>query len=317
MNTRNKIISMKEAVKEFVKDGDMVYMGGFISHEAFSAAHEIIRQRKKNLTVSKCGGLIMLDQLIGAGCVARAITSYVWNPIPKPAHAFVRALTKKIPHFVQIEEYPIFALTLAYLAGSLDLPYIACKTIMESDFSRYRSFLGEQKLKIEKSPFTGEKVCLIPPLRHDVGFMQVQRSDSHGNAQSWGFRGDSKYGLLSCKKIVICAEEIVEHDVILRDPQRTLIPGFRVDAVVEEPWGAHPSYVMGFYNIDWPYFVHYERVTRTEESFRKFLNEWIYGVMDRKDYLSKIGEKNLARLKVESWAGEPVSYGLVTEREEL
>jgi glutaconate CoA-transferase subunit A len=129
---------------------------------------------------------------------------------------------------------------------------------------------GEQKLKIEKSPFTGEKVCLIPPLKHDVGFLQVQRSDPEGNAQAWGFRGDSKYGLLSCKKIVICTEKIVGHDVILRDPQRTLIPGFRVDAVVKEPWGAHPSYVMGSYNLDWAYFVHYERVTRTEQSFQIF-----------------------------------------------
>jgi glutaconate CoA-transferase subunit A len=317
MKDSNKVMSMAEAVEKFVKDGDVVYIGGFISHDPFAAVHEIIRQRKKNLTISKCGGLITLDQLIGAGCVTRAITSYVWNPIPKPAHAFVRAMTREIPHRLEVEEYPILALTLAYFAGALDLPYVPCKTIMGSDFSRYRSFLGEGKLKIGVSPFTGEKVCLIPPLKHDVGFLQVHRADAQGNAQSWGFLGDSKYGLLSCKRIIICTEEIVDREVILRDPQRTIIPGFRVNAVVEEPWGAHPSYLMGCYDLDWLFLAHYERETRSEQAFKDFMEEWVYGVKDRKEYLQKLGEKKLTGLKVQPWMGEPVSYGFTPKHQEM
>jgi len=317
MKSLNKILSMADAVDRYVKDGDTVYIGGFISHDPFAAVHEIIRQRKRNLTLSKCGGLITLDQLIGAGCASRVITSYIWNPIPKPAHAFVRTLREDNPGRIEIEEYPILALALSYFAGALDLPYVATKTVMGADFSRYRSFLGEGKLKIETSPFTGEKVCLIPPLKHDVGILQVHRADAQGNAQTWGFLGDSKWGLLSCKKIIICAEEIVAQEVVLRDPQRTLIPGFRVDAVVAEPWGSHPSYLMGCYDLDWLYLALYERETRTADAFGKYLDEWVYGLKDRKEYLEKLGTAKLEGLKVEPWAGEPVSYGFTPFHQEL
>ncbi|MBN1615483.1 MAG: CoA transferase subunit A [Deltaproteobacteria bacterium] len=317
MTSQDKIMSMAAAIERYVKDGDTVYIGGFISHDPFAAVHEIIRQKKRNLTLSKCGGLIILDQLIGAGCASKVVTSYIWNPIPRPAHAFIRALREEGPERVQLEEYPILALTLSYFAGALDLPYVATKTIMGADFARYRSFLGEEKLKIETSPFTGEKVCLIPPLKHDVGIIQVHRADMQGNAQTWGFLGDTKWGLLSCKKIIVCAEEIVSEETVLRDPQRTLLPGFRVDAVVAEPWGSHPSYLMGCYDLDWLYLAFYERETRTADAFERYLDDWVYGLKDRGEYIEKLGAEKLAGLKVKSWTGEPVSYGFTPFHQEL
>ncbi|MFH1624409.1 MAG: CoA-transferase [Pseudomonadota bacterium] len=313
---KSKIIPMDRAIKEFLSDGDVVYIGGFIQHQPYAAIHEIIRQRKKGLTVSTCAGLIALDLLIGAGCVDKVITTYIWNPLPKPAHAFRRCIEKGIPHEIQMEEYSILSLTLSYFAGALNLPFIATKTLMGSDFTNYSTFLGENKLRIIESPFNGEKVCLIPPLRHDVGIIQVQRADKEGNAQTWGIMGESKYGINSCSKVIICAEEIVDTEVIKRDPGRTIIPGFKVSAVIEEPWGSHPSYVTGYYDIDWRYFSFYDGATETVERFEGYLAEWVYGVKDRKEYIRKMGRKNLDALRPKSWSGKSVDYGYCDKYQE-
>lgn len=310
MANKEKLTSMADAIDRYVKDGITLYLGGFIQQDPFAAAHEIIRQEKKNLTLSKCASLICVDQLIGAGAVKHLITTFTWNPLPMAAHCFVRAVTQQIPHRMELEEYPLLALDLAYFAGSLDLPYVATKTLLGSGFDWEKNKTGvKNRLKFEQSPFTGERVCLVPPLRHDVGVIQVQRSDPYGNAQAWGMMGEGRFGLQSCEKIIICAEEIVSTDVIMRDPNRTLVPAFRVHAVVEEPWGAHPAPVAGYYDMDWPYHAFYERETRTEESFKNFLKKWVYGVKDRKGYLGLLRSKRLEELRPEPFTSEPVSYG--------
>ena len=313
---KNKKATMEEAVKEFVADGDTVYLGGFIQHEPYAAVHEIIRQKRRGLIVSKCAGMIALDQLIGAGCVDKIISTYIWNPLPKPAHALRRCIEKGIPHEIRMEEYSILSLSLSYFAGALDLPFIATKTLMGSDLMRHSSFFDENKFRIIESPFNGEKVCLLPPLKHDVGIIQVQRADRDGNAQAWGLMGDSKYGINSCSKVIICAEEIVDTEVIKRDPSRTIIPGFKVHAVVEEPWGGHPSYVSGYYDIDWRYFSFYDKATETLDGFENYLDEWVYRVRDRSEYLEKIGKKNLDELKPKPWKSDPIDYGFCGKHQE-
>jgi len=313
MSKEKKLMPLPEAIDRYVTDGDVLYLGGFIQQEPFAAGHEIIRQGKKNLTVSKCAALILVDQLIGAGVVGRLITTFTWNPLPTTAHCFVRAVTKQIPHEVEMEEYSILALNLAYFAGALDLPYVATKTILGSGFDGEQTDSGvRNRLRFETSPFTGERVCLVPPIKHDVGIIQVQRCDPFGNAQAWGMSGEIRYGLQSCDKVIICAEEIVDTDVVMRDPDRTLVPGFRVSAVVEEPWGSHPGPVAGYYDMDWPYHAYYEKETRTEGQFQEFMKKWVYGTRDRKDYLRLLGEERLEALRPEKFESDPVSYGRLT-----
>lgn len=304
-----KLMDMSEAVSRYVKDGDTLHVGGFVHGVPNSAVHEIIRQRKKNLTVSTLGGTLFMDQLIGAGCVDRVITCYIWNNVPLPAHAFRRAVEKGIPKKVEIEEYSLLGMNLSYYAGAVGLPFVATKSMLGTDFVEKRGFLGEKKLKVVDSPFDGQKVCLIPQLRHDVGVLQVQRADKEGNAQMWGFFGGIKYGILSCDRIIISAEEIVESKVIGKDPNRTIVPGYRVSAVVEEPWGAHPEYVQGYYDRDWEFFPHYERLTKTEEGFQQFLQDWVFDVADRREYLKKLGKKRLNMLKAKKYKSGPVNYG--------
>ena len=280
---QNKVLSLAEAIDRFVSDGAVLYLGGFIQQDPFAAVHEIIRQGKKDLTVSKVAGMILVDQLIGAGAVNKLITAFCWNPLPAPAHAFARALTSGSVPKIEIEEYSILGLDLAYFAGALDLPYVAAKTMLGSGFDWAHQKSGaKNSLRFERSPFTGERVCLIPPLKHDVGIIQVQRCDPYGNAQSWGMLGESPYGIQSCERIIVCAEKIVETDVIQRDPNRTLIPGFRVAAVVEEPWGSHPASMAGFYDMDWAYCAYYEQQSRTEALLEAFLRKWVFGVDNRR-----------------------------------
>ncbi|MBW2285157.1 MAG: CoA transferase subunit A, partial [Deltaproteobacteria bacterium] len=303
-------MSMSEAVDRYVHDGQVLYLGGFIQHEPFAAAHEIIRQGRKDLTLSKCAGVTVSDQMIGAAAVKHLITTFTWNPLPTTAQCFVRAMTQGIPHKIELEEYSIFNLMLAYFAGSMDLPYAVSKTAMGSGFDAERTRSGARnRLRFETSPFTGERVCLVPPIKHDVGIIQVQRSDPYGNAQAWGMMGESRYGMQSCDRIIVCAEEIVDTDVIMRDPNRTLVPAFRVSAVVEEPWGGHPQPVAGCYDLDWPYFAYYERQTQTVEGFETFMNKWVYGVADRDEYIRLLGDDRLETLRPKPFSSDSVNYG--------
>jgi len=318
MSTKEKLMSMSEAVSHHVHDGDTVFFGGFIQQNPCAAAHEIIRQGKKNLTLSSAASLTIVDQMIGAGIVKRLITTFTWNVLPGPAHCFIRSLTRGVPHKIELEEYSLLALNLAYFAGSLDLPYVAAKTSLGSGFDWEQSRSGvTNRLKFEKSPFTGERVCLVPPVKHDVGIMQVQRSDPYGNAQAWGMLGESRFGLQSCERIIVCAEEIVSADTILRDPNRTIVPAFRVSAVVEEPWGSHPSPLTGYYDMDWLFFGYYERESRTQESFEEFMKKWVYGVKGRKEYLQLLDAKRLEGLRPEKFMSEPISYGKFTRHFEV
>jgi glutaconate CoA-transferase subunit A len=313
MTTKEKLMPMSDAVDRYVHHGDTLYLGGFIQNEPFAAAHEIIRQGKKGLTVSKCAGVTVTDQMIGAGVVSHLITSFTWNPLPGTAHCFVRAVNQGIPHPIQLEEYPLFALNLAFFAGSMGLPYVATKTLLGSGFDGEKNNSGvRNRLRFEHSPFTGERVCLVPPIKHDVGIIQVQRSDPHGNAQAWGMTGETRYGLQSCDRIIICAEEVAETDVIMRDPNRTLVPAFRVQAVVEEPWGGHPQPLAGCYDMDWTYFAYYEQQTQTEEKFQAFMKKWVFDTKDRKAYLGLLGEERLKGLRPEPSFSDPISYGRLT-----
>jgi len=313
MSGKDKTMSMKEAVARFVKNGDSVYMGGFTQQQPYAAAHEIIRSKISGLTLSTCVGLVLADQMIGAGSIDRLITAFVWNPLPERAHCFSRSISEGIPSRIEIEEYSIFLLNLAYYAGAMGLPYIAAKTALGSSFDTETSPSGaKNRLRFEESPFTGERVCLVPPIVHDVGIIQVQRADQSGNAQAWGILGESRFGMMSCDRIIVCAEEIVSTDVIMRDPNRTILPSFRVSAVVEEPWGAHPSSMAGYYDMDWRYYGYYGRESRSVESFDRYLEKWVRCPSGRQEYVDMLGEERINSLVPETYESDPVSYGRLT-----
>lgn len=293
---QGKLMTAREAVERFVGDGEVVYIGGFGFMQAYALAHEVIRQGKRDLTVVREAGDILVDQLIGAGCVRRVIASHLWNPIgPSSAYCFRRAMEGRDPP-IEMEEMGYGAICMALMAGALDLPFMPTTEHVGTGQFQHRSFLGDRKFQVVESPFSGEKVTVVAPLKPDVGLVHVQRADVEGNSQVIGPLGNLRYGANACRTIVVSAEEIVDKGLVQLSSNLTIVPGFRVAAVVHEPWGAHPSEAFGYYDRDIHFAYGYSQQARTREGFDDFLKEWVNGVADRREYARRLGEERLKGL---------------------
>jgi len=300
---------MKEAIKKFVHNDNLVFLGGFGNGITFSAAQEIIRQKKRNLSICKCSGGILFDQLIGAGVVSQIITSHCWNGTgPQPTWNFKRAIEEGIPQKITYNEQSLFMINMSFFAGYMGLPFMPIRSIVGTSIYDQPKDVGLKAATV-KCPFTGEELCVVPALNPDVGVIQVQRADSEGNAQMWGLIGDTKYGINSCKNIIVAAEEIVDKKVIMESPERTIVSAHKVDAVVHEPWGSHPSYMQGFYYTDLEYRFNYAKETKTLEDWETWLEKWVTRVDDRQEYLKVLGEEKIKKLKAKSIIQGAVDYG--------
>jgi glutaconate CoA-transferase subunit A len=296
---------VKKISNKFVHNDNLVFLGGFGNGITFSAAHEIIRQNKKNLKVCKCGGGILFDQLIGAGVVNQIITSHCWNGTgPQPTWNFKRALEQGFPQKIIYNEQSLFMINMSFFAGYMGVPFMPIRSIVGTSIFDHPKEVGLKAAKM-KCPFTGEEICVVPAINPDVGIIQVQRADSEGNAQLWGIIGDTRYGINACKKIIVAAEEIVDKKVIMESPERTIVSGHKVNAVVHEPWGAHPSNMQGFYYTDLEYRFNYTDETKTLEDWEKWLEKWVTGVNDRQ----VLGDDKIKNLKAKSIIQGAVDYG--------
>jgi glutaconate CoA-transferase subunit A len=247
----------------------------------------------------------MVDQLLAAGCVDKLIFSWAGNPGVGSLHAFRRAVEQQIPHPIAIDEHTHFITAARLMAGASGLPFMPIMTpVLGSDLAKY-----SEVFKTIDCPFTGQKVCLVKAVNPDLAIIHAQRADRQGNTQMWGIVGSNREIAMASQQVIVSVEEIVDSEVIRRDPNRTIIPGFRVDAVVEEPWGAHPSYSQGYYDRDNQYYMDYEGSTRTREEHEKFLEKWVFGVSDRKEYVKLLGVERILNLKTKSYYSFPVDYG--------
>lgn len=308
----SKVMTMREAISEHVHDGDFLFIGGYICRTPFAAIHEIIRQGKKDLTITRSNAADDFDMLIGAGAVKRFIATFLSLGVYGLGRCFRRSLEKGIPHKIEIEEYTNLSLPMMLMAGALGMPFIPVKDMMGSDLLKVKSFLGEGKYKVIESPFDGTPTLLVPALNPDVAIIHVQQADEDGNAQVWGIEGDCKWGANAARKVIVSCERIVSREMIGKDPSRTIVPDFRVAAVVEEPFGAHPGYTPGFYDVDFMFGSIYQQASDSEEGFRSFLDEWVFGVDDRtayiQHYIEKFGYSQFRGLMADFDYGYPVSY---------
>jgi glutaconate CoA-transferase, subunit A len=296
-----------EAISRFVTDGDTIFIGGFGNLYPYALAHEVLRQRKKDLILAKHSPELIGDQLIGAGCVKKLIFSWIGNPGVGSSHCFRRAVEQNVPRQITIEEYTHASITAMLRAGATGIPFMATKTLIGSDLLKLES---SEKVRIMNCPFTGEKTVVVRALEPDVALIHAQRADEEGNIQAWGILSDIRDGAFASKKVVASVEEIVSSEVSRRDPNRTILPNFKVDAVVKEPWGAHPSASQGFYDRDNAFFLEYDKLTRTVDAFMAYLSKWVYSVRNRTEYLSLLGEAKLRSLKPEPRLSSPIDYGL-------
>jgi glutaconate CoA-transferase subunit A len=299
----SKVMTMKEAVGRFVKDGDLLVMEGFTHLIPFAAGHEIIRQRRRDLTLARLTPDLIYDQLIAAGCAKKLIFSWAGNPGVGPLHAFRRAVEQGKPHPLQIEEYTHFGMVLRFMAGASNLPFFPTRNFPGTDLTKVNP-----ALKTIRSPYGDEELWCVPALRPDVTIVHAQRSDDEGNTQIWGLYGVQKEAAFASSRVIVTVEEIVDASVIRADPNRTLIPGRIVSAVVREPFGAHPSFVQGGYDRDNDFYVRWDKISRDEAGLQAYLDEWVYGLPDRAAYVRKM-EARHRELQADRQMCAPVNYG--------
>ena len=293
---------MRDAVAAHVKDGDTVVIEGFTHLISFAAGHEIIRQKKRNLTLARLTPDLIYDQMIQAGVARKLVFSWAGNPGVGSLHAFRRAIEAE-PPTLEIEEYSHFGMVARLSAGAANLPFWPLRNYADTDIPK-----ANPLIKTVDCPYTGEKLAAVPALRPDVTIVHAQRADADGNTQVWGLMGVQKEAAFASKRVIVVVEELVGEAVIRQDPNRTLIPGLQVDAVVVEPWGAHPSYAQGYYDRDNDFYAAWDKIAREETSFTRYLDEFVYGVRDRAEYMKK-NAGLLERLKARPRMSAGVDYG--------
>jgi glutaconate CoA-transferase subunit A len=298
----SKVVSMRDAVARLVEDGDSVLAEGFTHLIPFAAAHEIIRQRKRDLTLCRLTPDLIYDQMVAAGVAKKLVFSWAGNPGVGSLHAIRRAVER---NEIEIEEYSHFGLATRIKAGASGLPFLPLRTYHGTDLPRVNP-----SIQPISCPFTGETLYAVPALNPDLAIINAQRADASGNTQVWGLTGVQKEAAFAAKRVMVVVEEVVSEDVIRADPNRTLIPGLIVNAVVEEPYGAHPSFAQGYYDRDNDFYVEWENVSRTEDGLKAYLDEWVYRVEGRRQYVEKLGPEVRARLAPEPFRAPEVNYGL-------
>lgn len=297
----SKLISLSDAIFQYVHDGDTVYAAGFTHLIPFAAGHEIIRLGRNNLVLARATPDLIYDQMVAAGCARKVIFSYMGNP-GVGSLRFVRSEIEA--GNLEWEEYSHFSMISRLQAGAAGVPFMPMNPTAAGDLER-----ANPQYRRVVDPYSGGEVVVVPAIKPDVAIVHVQRADSHGNAQIWGIIGEQKEAAFASERVIVTAEEIVDESIIRSDPNRTLIPGFIVNAVCHVPNAAHPSYTQGYYDRDNAFYLEWDKISRSPESIQSYLDEWVFGVADRQEYWRKLGPEVHTRLQVQERLSAPVNYG--------
>ncbi len=301
----SKVASMHDAIAGLVRDGDTVAIEGFTHLIGFAAGHEIIRQKKRELTLARMTPDVIYDQMIGAGVASKLIFSWLGNPGVGGLHAVRRRIENEDPAPLEVEEYSHFGMVSRYTAGAMNLPFFPLRSYFESDLPK-----ANPKIRRIESPYGDGPVYAVPPLRPDVAIIHAQRADAAGDTQVWGLLGCQKEAAFAAERLIVVVEEMVDESVVRADPNRTIIPGLIVDAVVVEPFGAHPSYAQGYYDRDNHFYLEWDAISRDAAALDAWLNEYVHGVADRAEYMAKLGEAARERIRPSGSAPSgSVDYG--------
>ena len=304
-----KVATMRDAVADLVRDGDTVAIEGFTHLISFAAGHEIVRQRKRDLTLCRMTPDVIYDQMIAAGVARKLVFSWLGNPGVGGLNAIRRriepaSVTELGVQPLEVEEYSHFGMVARYTAGAAKLPFFPIRSYFESDLPT-----ANPRIRELASPYGDGKVFVVPPLRPDVAIVHAQRADASGDTQIWGLLGCQKEAAFAADRVIVVVEELVAEAVIRADPNRTAIPGLIVDAVVVEPFGAHPSYVQGAYDRDNRFYLDWDPISRSEEATQAWLREWVYDLEGRAAYTEKLGADRVASLRPEPAPSGEVDYG--------
>lgn len=300
----DKVVSMREAIAANVTDGCSLCIEGFTGFISFAAGHEILRQGRRDLTLIRMTPDLIYDQMIAAGAAKKLIFSYMGNPGVGSLYCIRRAVEKALPVPLELEEYSHYGLVGRYAAGASHSPFFALRSYVGSDM-----LAANPLIKLIDDPYGTGKIAVVPPLNPDVAILHAQRADRRGNTQLWGLLGMQKEVAFAAKRVIVTVEELVDESVIRADPNRTLIPGLIVDAVVHEPYGAHPSYVQGYYDRDNESYLAWDKLSQDHAAVTAWLDEWVYGLENHAAYVRKLGQAHFDKLKPEPLLAPSVDYG--------
>ncbi|MFJ9885671.1 CoA transferase subunit A [Streptomyces sp. NPDC091287] len=307
--TAGKVMSMREAVAAFVRDGDTVSLEGFTHLIPTAAGHEIIRQGRRNLTVVRMTADIVVDQMLAAGCVTGLVSSFVGNSSAGSLGELRRRIEHADPEPLAFEEYSHYGMVCRYLAGAQRLPFYPLRSYAGSDLTSVNPGIRKVVSPYPAADGGAEQIYVVPPVNPDVTIVHAQRADRRGNTQVWGLTGVQAEAVYAAEKAVVVVEELVADEVVRSDPNRTLIPAHAVDAVVVCPRGAHPSFAQGYYDRDNAFYRSWSAISKDPARLREWLEEWVYGTADHAEYVAKLGEEFWAGLAVGEALSEPVNYG--------
>jgi glutaconate CoA-transferase subunit A len=291
-----KLSTLAEAVASIPQGAHVALSGFAISRCAMAFAHEVIRQGIKSLTVSQCVAAMDADILIGGGAVERIVYGGGSRGRFGQHHCLNRGIEEGT---LVAEGYSSLSMAFRYLAGSLGLPFIPIRSLRGSDVLKRLQEVAPSDIAYLDDPFSGDNWLVLKPLVPDVAVIQVQIADEEGNAKILGPRWVNEEQVKASKRTIVITERLVPTEMIRREPERTVIPGFRVSHVVHLPFAAHPTSVYHAYDHDEDHIRHYAGASKTREGFQKYLDEYVHG-KDHWEYLELIGGvKQLANLKAD------------------
>ncbi|MBI3975165.1 MAG: CoA transferase subunit A [Armatimonadetes bacterium] len=262
-----RFLSLPEAIAHYVHDGDTVAMEGFTHLIPFAAAHEVIRQGRRDLTLVRMTPDLIYDQLIGMGCARRLVFSWGGNPGVGSLHRFRDAVEHGWPRPLELEEHSHAGIAHAYAAGAAGLPCAIFRGYLGTDLAG-----ANPRIRFLECPFTGERLAAIPAIRPDVSIVHAQRADRAGNVLIEGIIGVQKEAVLAAARAVVTVEETVD-DLRLASPNAVVLPNWTVDAIVEAPGGARPSYAHGYYGRDNTFYTAWDAISRDRDTFLAWMRE--------------------------------------------
>jgi glutaconate CoA-transferase, subunit A len=262
-----EIVSLSDAVRELVADEHVVALEGFTHLIPHAAAHELIRQGRRELTLVRMTPDVIYDQLIGMGCARKLVFSWGGNPGVGSLRRFRDAIEHGWPAPLELEEHSHAGMAAAYAAGASNLPFAVLRGYFGTDLA------ARTRVEQITCPFTGEELAAIPSLRPDVGIVHAQRADRKGNVQLWGIVGIQREVVFASRRSLVTVEEVV--DELEPVAGATVIPGWVIDAVSLAPRGAHPSYAHGYYDRDNAFYVEWDEIASDRERFAAWMQEHV------------------------------------------
>ncbi|MEY4434075.1 MAG: hypothetical protein RIR16_115 [Actinomycetota bacterium] len=308
-NRTSKVMSMSDAIAKYVFSGATVAIEGFTHAIPTAAGHEIIRQGFKDLTLVRQTADIVVDQMLAGGCISTLVSSFVGNSSAGSLGEIRRRIEDSDPVKLNFVEYSHYGMVCRYLAGAQKLPFYPLKSFFGSDLPKINPEIRKVTSPYPNSDGGFDEIYVVPAINPDVTIVHAQRADQWGNIQMWGLTGLQAEAVFAAKNAIVTVEEIVSDEVVRSDPNRTIIPAHAVSAVVEVPFGAHPSFTQGYYDRDNAFYREWTGISGEKESIQNWLKTWVYGTKNHAEYVALMSEETKQRLEVGEAMSLPINYG--------